>query len=121
MSFSRILATGNFKVKAYNPVTLACDGTIPRVLDVGGFDVKAMGFSGELDGAALVKLGGIVFGVRWNTARDEMSVVFRVNVFQHNRGNPTGADLTRDTLDQLDSAVMTDRMGPSASQGLCNQ
>ena len=81
MSFSRILATGNFKVEAYNPVTLACDGTMPRMLDVGGFEVKSMGLSGEPNGAALVKLGGTVFGIPWNTARDEMSVVFRVNVF----------------------------------------
>ena len=74
---------------------MACDGTIPRMLNVGGFEVKAMGLSGEPDGAALVKLGGAVFGIPWNTARDVMSVVFRVNVFQHKRGNPTGPDLTR--------------------------
>ena len=65
-----------------------------------------MGLSGEPDGAALVKLGGAVFGIPWNTARDVMSVVFRVNVFQHKRGNPTGPDLTRETLDQLSSVML---------------
>ena len=55
-------------------------------------------------------MGGAVFGIPWSTAQDMLMVVFKVNVSQHKRGNPTGPDLTRETLDQLYSAVLTKRM-----------
>ena len=115
-TFSDDLTTGGTEAECNrfkgneDPVSLACDGTIPRMLGVGGFEVKAMGMSGEPDGAALEKLGGAVFGIPWSTARDEMSVVFRVNISQHKRGTPTGPDLTKETLAQLDGAVLTKRI-----------
>ena len=115
-TFSDDLTTGGSEAECKrfkgteDPVSLACDGTIPRMLGAGGFEVKAMGMTGEPDGAALEKLGGAVFGIPWSTARDEMSVVFRVNISQHKRGNPTGPDLTRETLAQLETAVLTKRM-----------
>ena len=40
-----------------DPETCKCDGTIPRMLKSGGYDVKAMAKSGEPNGLALDKLG----------------------------------------------------------------
>ena len=115
-TFSDDLTTGGKRTECErfkgteDPVSLTCSGTIPKILRVGGFEVKAMGLSGETDGAALEKLGGAVFGIAWSTAKDEMEVEFNVNISQHKRGKPTGPDVTRETLDQISSTILTKRM-----------
>ena len=93
-----------------DPVTLRCDGTIPQILAVGGYSVKAMCMSGEPDGEALDKLGGSVLGLGWSTATDLLEVKFRVNISTHKRGKPTGPDLSVVTLDQLRTASITKRV-----------
>ena len=93
-----------------DPVTLLCDGTMPRILAVGGYKVKAMCMSGEQDGAALEKLGGSVLGLGWSTATDVLEVRFKVNVTPHKRGKPTGPALTVDTLGLLATASITKRI-----------
>ena len=93
-----------------DPDTLACDGTIPEILSYGGYEVKAMGQSGEPDGKALEKLGGTVLGLGWSTAQDMLEVRFRVNISEHKRGKPTGPDLSVETLHLLDTAVVTKRV-----------
>ena len=93
-----------------DPVKLSCDGTLQQILDTGGYDLKAMCMSGEPDGLALEKLGGAVLGVGWSTGQDMMEERFRVNVSVYKRGEPTGPDLTVETLDQLEQAVITKRV-----------
>ena len=93
-----------------DPVTLACDGTWQQILDTGGWDLKAMAMSWELDGEALEKLGGAVLGLGWGTAEDMLKEKFRVNVSAYKRGEPTESDLTVDTLDRLATAVITKRV-----------
>ena len=89
---------------------LKCDGTIPTILSLGGFEVKAMCMSGEPDGAALEKLGNSVLGLGWSTAEDMLCVNFRVNVSQHKRGKPTGPDITENTINELKTAQITKRV-----------
>ena len=89
--------------------TLRCDGTIPQILGTGGFTLKAMVISGEADGLALQKLGASVLGLGFSTSSDMLKMRFRVNVSTHIRGKPTGEDLTLDTLNDLESAVITKR------------
>ena len=89
--------------------TLACDGTIPEILETGGWALKAVVVSGEEDGPALQKLGGAVLGLGFSTAQDMLHMKFRVNVSGHLRGKPTDPDLTVETLDKLATAVITKR------------
>ena len=115
-SFVDDLSTGGTKEECLrfkgveDPVTLLCDGTFPQILAKGGFEVKAIALSGEKDGEALKKLGGAVFGFPFSTENDTMEIKFRVNVSEHRRKKPTGPDLTLETLDQLQTAVLTKRV-----------
>ena len=72
--------------------------------------MKAIALTGEKDGEALEKLGGAVFGFPYSTEADILEVRFRVNISEHRRKKPTGPDLTVETLDQLQSAVLTKRV-----------
>ena len=93
-----------------DPVKLTCDGTMQQILDTGGYDLKPMGMSGEPDGLALEKLGGAVLCVGWSSGQDMMKERFKVNVSVYKRGEPTGPDLTVETLDQLGQALITKRV-----------
>ena len=92
-----------------DPETLACDGTMPQILDGGKFKLKAIAVSLEPDGEALRKLSGSVLGHPYSTERDTLAVRFYVNVTAKKRGIPTGPDLTIETLDQLPSFTLTRR------------
>ena len=93
-----------------DPVTLLCDGTFPQILAEGGFEVKAIALAGEKDGKALEKLGGAIFGFPYSTEADVLEVKFRVNLSEHRRKMPTGPDITVETLDQMQTAVLTKRV-----------
>ena len=99
-----------------DPVSLSCDGTMPQILGQANLLLKAIAISGEPDGGALEKLSGSVLGHGYSTERDELTVKFRVNVSPRRRGNVTGPDINRDTLGQLDQAVLTRRI----LLGVCN-
>lgn len=90
--------------------TCKCDGTIPRIMKSGGYDVKAMAKSGEPNGLALDKLGATVFGMGFSTVDDMMEVKFKVNITPAKRGKPTGPDLNIATLGQLEDAEITKRI-----------
>ena len=90
--------------------TLICDGTIPRILKAGGWDLKAMAMSGEEDGLALETLGGAVLGLGYSSSRDLLTLKFRVNVSPHVRGKPVEDDLTPATLYKLDTAIITKKV-----------
>ena len=90
-----------------DPETLACDGTMPEILKGGNFTLKAVALTGDPDDGALQKLSGTVLGLVYSTNKDTLAVKFRVNVSSRRRGNPTGPDITRDTLGKLRGAVLT--------------
>ena len=100
-----------------NPETLECNGTMPQIFNGANLKLKAVAVSGEADGGALQKLSGSVLGHGYSTARDTLSVKFRVNISPRRRGNPTGPDVTVDTLDQLSQTVLTRRLALGISNG----
>ena len=85
-----------------DPETLTCSGTMPQIFDKANLKLKAIAVSGEEDGKALEKLSGSVLGHGYSTERDTLTVRFKVNITPRRRGNPTGPDLTRDTLAEVD-------------------
>ena len=97
--------------------TLACTGTMPQIFGKANLKLKAIAVSGEPDGGALKKLSGTVLGHGYSTAEDKLTVRFRVNVSPRRRGNPTGPDVTRETLGQLDQVVMTRRIALGVANG----
>ena len=115
-SFVDDVSTGGTKAECdrfkgtMDPDSCLCDGTIPQILGSGGFQVKAIAVSGEPDGLALEKLGGAVLGLEFSTASDMLSVKFKVNISTMKNGKPTGPDLTVNTLDQLQVAIITKRL-----------
>ena len=115
-SFVDDVSTGGTKAECdrfkgtMDPDSCLCDGTIPQILGSGGFQVKAIAVSGEPDGLALEKLGGAVLGLEFSTASDMLSVKFKVNISTLKNGKPTGPDLTVNTLDQLQVAIITKRL-----------
>ena len=62
--------------------------------------------SGDPDIGALYKLSSSVLGHGYSTAKDTLTVKFRVNITPRKRGDPTGPDLTVVTLDQLGQVVI---------------
>ena len=92
--------------------TLICDGTMPQIFNKANLKLKAIAVSGEEDGKALEKLSGSVLGHGNSTERDTLAVRFKVNVTPRKRGNPTGPDLTIDTLGEIDKPgfVLTRRI-----------
>ena len=100
-----------------NPETLECNGTMPQIFNEARLKLKAIAVSGEADGGALQKLSGAVLGHGYSTARDTLSVKFRVNISHRRRGNPTGPDITKDTLDQLNQTVLTRRLALGIANG----
>ena len=93
-----------------DPETLRCDGTMPQIMGEANWVLKAVAVSGEPDGQALAKLSGAVLGHDYSTEQDILSVKFRVNVSPRKRSNPTGPDITIETMDLLDQAVLTRRI-----------
>ena len=93
-----------------DPETLVCDGTMPQIMGRAKLVLKAIAVSGEPDAGALQKLGGTVLGHGYSTARDILSVKFRVNVSPRKRGMVTKPDITRETIGLLDSANLTRRV-----------
>ena len=87
-----------------DPDTLLSDGTMSQLV------LKAVAVSGEPDGAALEKLSGSVFGLKYSTEKDTLAVQFGVNVTAKRRGVPSGPDLTIETIDQLNHTVFTRRI-----------
>ena len=90
--------------------TLKCSGTMPQIMEKGGLYFKAMQRSGEEDGEALELLGGAVLGVGWSSERDKFFFDLVVNVSNRRRGEPTGPDLTVQTLQSAREAVLTKRI-----------
>ena len=93
-----------------DPDTLLCDGTMPQIMKKANLTLKAIALSGERDGEALQKLSGSVFGLKYSTEVDTLSVVFSVNVSPRKRGFVTGPDITKDTISQLSDAILTRRI-----------
>ena len=83
--------------------TLACSGTMPQIFGKANLMLKAIAVSGENDGQALEKLSGTVLGHGYSTAKDILSVIFRVNITPRKRGSPIGPDLSRESISQIDS------------------
>ena len=93
-----------------NPETMQCNGTIPSILAGGGLVLKAIKLSGEPDDETLLKLGGAALGIKYSTERDELSITFRVNVSKKKRGQPTGEDLTRETVGTTGTTILSKRI-----------
>ena len=100
-----------------DPLTLLCDGTMPKMFGKANWVLKAIALSGEKDGAALEKLSGSVLGHGYSTERDILTVRFRVNISPRKRRMPTGPDLTIETLGKLDQTILTRRLVLGVASG----
>ena len=79
-------------------------------MKAGGFNTKYMIRDGETRPELLEKHGGQVLGLSWNTGRDQIVMQTRINVSPKVKGARTGPDLTAETVDVLDTAVLTLRV-----------
>ena len=85
-------------------------GTMPRIMEKGGLKIKALTKSYEKDGESMRLLGGAVLGIPCNLERDTFNMKFRVNVSPRKRREPTGPDLTTDTVGELKNVRWTQRL-----------
>ena len=90
-----------------NKETNQCSGTMPQILGGGGFKLKAMAWSGEVDGDKLKKLGSAVLGQQFSTENDTLAVILGANISKRKRGKPTGADLMPEDLKELEVSQLT--------------
>ena len=111
------LEVRRFKGKE-DPDTLLCDGTMPQIMGKANWVLKAIAVTGDPDDVAMKKLSGKVLGLGYSTETDLLTVMFRVNVSEKRRGEPTGPDITKDTIGELRTSVLTRRalLGVSNSQ-----
>ena len=58
----------------------------------------------------VLKLGGAVLGIKWDTETDKFSIKLPVNITKRRRGMVTGPDLTIETLESMEGAVFTRRI-----------
>ena len=93
-------------------------GTLAQKFAKGGFKLKVVACSGDKDGPMVQKLGGSVLGIPWNTETDKMSIKLTVNISKRRRGQPTGPDLTVETLASLETATLTRRIVLSITMGI---
>ena len=87
-----------------------CDGTMVQIMEKGGLFFKAMQMSGELDEEQLELLGGAVLGIGWSSERDRFIFKISINVSQRKRKQPTGEDVTKNTIYLLEGATLSKRI-----------
>ena len=85
-------------------------GTLAALFARGGFILKVIACSGDKEGPMVQKLGGAVLGIKWNTETDKFTVPLTVNISKRRRGEVTGPDLLRTTMDTMEGAVFTRRI-----------
>ena len=93
-------------------------GTLAQIMAKGGFILKVVACSGDTDGPMVRKLGGAVLGIPWNTETDKCWIPLVVNVSKRRRGQPTGPDVTVETIRSLEGAVLTRRIVLSVTMSL---
>ena len=102
-----------------DPLTLQCDGTMPSILSKAKLYLKALACTGEKDGPKLEKLGSAVLGMRLSTEADTIAVKLHANISPRDRrGNPTGPNLTLESLNDLEDCIITRRMFLSVTNGI---
>ena len=102
-----------------DPMTLQCDGTMPTILSKAKLYLKALACTGEKDGSKLEKLGSAVLGIHLSTEADTIAVKLHANISPRDRrGNPTGPDLSLDTLEDLKTCNITRRLFLSVTNGI---
>ena len=69
-------------------------GTIPQILHKGGFKVKVIVSTGELDENVKELIGNKVLGYFWDATTDEMAVHFPINLANKVRKMKQMPDLT---------------------------
>ena len=85
------------------------DGTVSKILALGGFKVKAFAVEYDMNQPDENLLGNSVFGYGWNPKTGLMKVKFKMNMSKKKRGMRLGPDLTVETLESLRSVKMTKR------------
>ena len=85
------------------------DGTISKILALGGFKVKAFAVEFDMDQPDENLLGNSVFGYGWNPKTGLMKLKLKVNMSKKRRGVRSGPDLTVESLESLRSLMMTKR------------
>merc|ERR1712074_515724 len=93
-------------------------GTLAQLMAKDGFTLKVIACSGDEDGPMVQKLGGSVLGIPWNTETDKMSIQLTVNISKRRRGQPTGPDLSVETISGLETAILTRRIVLSITMGI---
>ena len=80
--------------------------------------MKVVACSGDKNGLMVQKLGGAVLGIKWDTETYKCSVPLTVNITRRRRGIMMGADVTKDTIDELNMAVISRRIALSITMSL---
>ena len=74
---------------------------MPRILAKGNFKIKAMTYSFDTDEEQAAKLGGNVFGYDWDVKTDTMAVKFPVNLSVKKRSVRSEPNLTISDIEKL--------------------
>ena len=93
-------------------------GTMSQILIKGKLKVKAMASSKEEDSSALELLGNKVLGYNWDAGdSDDLAVMLPINTSGRVRKMKQKPDLTKDTLDLLQSTKLSKRLCLSITNG----
>ena len=92
------------------------NGSVPRILSLGGFKIKAFLMSGSDDKEAMEKLGERVLGYPWDAPNDEFYLTCTEFVIPTNKRSTF--TISMDNLSELDDFVFTRRIVLSAVMGI---
>ena len=86
------------------------DGTFSKILALGNFKIKAFAISGQTPNEESDLLGDKVLGYGYDLAKDNLSVKFPLNISPKKRSVRVEANLTLNDLDKLKSETLTKRI-----------
>ena len=84
-------------------------GTVAEILQLGGFKMKVMVRDGEKRPEVTELLGGGVLGLPWKPHQDTIVMHLGVNLSAKKKGARVGPELTPQTVEEIDSAILTRR------------
>ena len=85
------------------------DGTVSKILEIGGFKVKEFVVEGDMSQPDENLLGNSVFGYGWNAKSGMMFLNFKLNMSKKKSGVRSGPDLSIENLESLRQLRFTKR------------
>ena len=94
------------------------DGTVPRIMRKGGFQIKIMIKDCEKRQEVLEEFGGKVLGMPWDTTEDVIAMHPIINLSRKMQKIRTGPDISPETIDLINEAKLTKRILTSQIYGI---